>query len=253
MRKTLYAMVGLLALGAWAPPALAGDYDLPRVSEPAPMKNRTGRVGAYARGDEASYNNASLSGTLIKQATATSSWFLYPNACNERAAGTWAAKAAIVADSLNTYDPTTQNHGFGVLDQSLKERLWHITDGSDTPPGEFDPLLIGSRALWCGKYDVNWIVKVGYPNLTYQILYMDTDVTALAGGAARGGPYNLSWAENVSTEFNYDYLYLIGGGEGAVNRDPIGNSRVRLDKIVATGFDGDAEMLITQTGSQVAN
>ena len=258
MRKTLSAMVGLLALGVWALPALAGDYDLPKVSEPAPMTNRTGRIGAMARGDEGSYK-ASLSGTLIKQAQVTSTWFLYPGACQDRqngtppGPGTWVAKSAIVADSLDSYDPATQNQAYGVLDGSLKERLWHITDGSDSPDIGAGLVIAGSRSLWCGKYDANWIVKSGYPNLTFQILYIDTDVIALGGGAARSGPYTLSWQENSSTEFNYDYLYLIGGGDGSVDRDPIGNSRARLDRIVTSGFDGNAEMLIIQTGSQIAD
>src|SRR5512143_1116784 len=83
------------------------------------------------------------------------------------------------------------------------------------------------------------------------MLYGETDLDALNASSTstlRGGPYTLSWQENVSTEYNYDYLYLIGGGDGGVDRDPIGNSRSRLDQIVSDGFDGNAEMLLIQTG-----
>jgi len=54
MRKTLYAMVGLLALGLWVLPAAAEDFTwpsgeirhaLPKVQEPAPMDARAGNLG----------------------------------------------------------------------------------------------------------------------------------------------------------------------------------------------------------------
>lgn len=254
MRKTLYAMVGLLALGLWAVPALAGDIDLPTVKEPTPLDNRAGRIGAFARGNEAAYKGT-LSGTLIKQTQAVSTWFLYPGACNQRAANTWAPYTlGPVSDSLNTYDPNLQNDGYGLQDQSLKEGLWHIDDGTAvdrTTGNEPWPLPIdGARSLWCGKTDPNFVVKSGYPNLTYQILYFDTDIVAAGGGAARVNPYTLSWAQYMSSEFNYDYVYVIGGSGG---KDPIGNSRAELDKVISAGSDAGNELLITFTGSQVAN
>jgi len=64
-----------------------------------------------------------------------------------------APKNALVADSLNSYSTAVVNHGYPLEDQSKKEHLWKITDGSDTPVGEYDPILVGSRSLWCGKYD----------------------------------------------------------------------------------------------------
>ncbi len=183
----------------------------------------------------------------------TTTWFLYPNACNDRAAGTWAAATAIVADSLNTYDPTTQNHGYGVLDNSLKERLWHISDGSGTIGLPAGLPIDGARSLWCGKTDNNWVVKSGYPNLTFQILYFDTDKSAAGGGAARAGSYALDWVQNVSTEYNYDYMYIIAGvGATPPMKDPIGNSRAILDKVISTGSDPGGELLATFTGSQIA-
>jgi hypothetical protein len=271
MRKTLYAMVGLLALGVWALPAHAGNSDpgnvstvststwqgdLPTVSEPIPADARGGRIGAMQRGEAAAYKGT-LSGTLIKQSqAATTTWFLYPNACNDRAGGTWSGyTAGPVADSLNSYSVATQNHGYPLEDLSEKEILWHVSDGSDSPDIGTGLSVDGSAHwLWCGKYDPNWLVKSGYPNLTYQILYIDTDLNALNGDPARSGPYTLSWQENVSTECDYDYMWLIGGGQsGGGGRDPIGNSRALLDAVIANGTDSGNEMLIQMTGSQIAD
>jgi FlgD Ig-like domain len=224
-------------------------YALPCFAGPRPVRNGwTSRSPIPGSG-------ASLSGSLIKNAQTTTTWFLYPNACNERAANTWTPQTSIVADSLNTYNPMTQNHGYGLSDLSLQEKLWHITDGSDSPDIGAGLVLSGSRSLWCGKYDPNQVVRSGYPDDAYQILYVDTDPVALAGGTARstGASYTLSWAQNVSTELHYDYFYLIGGGDGGTDRDPIGNSRARLDMIISDGYDGDAEMLLIQTGSQTTN
>jgi hypothetical protein len=181
-----------------------------------------------------------LSGTLLHQAQATTTWYLYPNACNDRYTNTWSPATSIVADSLNSYSTVTQNHGYPREDQSLRERLWHVTDGSDTPVGEYDPILNGTRSLWCGKYDAVWAVRVGYPNRAYSILYIDT--------GAHTGTWNLSWTQNVATELNYDYLYVIGGSGGAA--DPIGNNRAILDQIVSTGTDAAGSLLVTMTGSQ---
>ena len=255
MRKTLFAMVGLLALGVWALPALAGDTDPPLREEITSPENRAGRLGAVVRGTEAAANlyKGTLSGTLIKQTQATTSWYLYPGACAQRAGGTWVPyTAGPVSDSLNTYDPTTQNHGYQVEDQSLKEILWHIDDGvgKDVSNGPWPLPIDGARSLWCGKTDPNFKNKSGYPNLTFQILYFDTDLSAAGGGAARSGAYTLSWSQYVSSEFNYDWMYVIAGSGG---KDPVGNSRVALDAITSSGSDATGELLITFTGSQDTN
>src|SRR5678810_317701 len=171
MRKTLFAMLGLVALGLWALPALAAvSNDPPKASEASPLENRAGvwqhRTSAGPQG--------TLSGALIKQAQATTTWYLYPGACVDRANGTWAPRANPQADSLNTYAPGSTGP-YGVLDQSLSEILWHVTDNATcTTSGTAQtcpPALAGSRSLWCGKFDANWANKVGYPNLTFQILY----------------------------------------------------------------------------------
>ncbi len=192
----------------------------------------------------------SLSGTLIRQSQGTTSWYLYPGACNDRAGGTWTAKTSPVADSLDSYSAILQDHGYVLEDRSLKEKLWHIDDGS-TKVGSFPLPITGSRSLWCGKTDASWVVKSGYPNLTYQILYVDTDLQAAAGGSARTSAYNLSWQQYASSELNYDYLYVIGGGDST--KDPIGNNRARIDNVVSTGSDGQAELLVTFTGVQTVN
>jgi hypothetical protein len=243
MRRLTAVVLGLLALGTWAPPAPAGDSDLPKLQEPIPLENRAGRIGAMFRGEEAAFQGT-LSGTLLKQAqTPTTTWYLYPNACNDRQAGTWAPRTAIVADSLNTYSTSVVDHGYQLEDQSLKERLWKIAERNVTvPPSMYQPVLDGTRSLWCGKMDENWVVKVGYPNLTFQILYIDT--------GNHTGNWNLQWIQNVSTEFNYDYLYIIGGNGGV---DPIGNSRAILDHITDTGSDAAGNLLVTMTGSMQAN
>src|SRR5512143_2380427 len=102
MRKTLFALLGLAAIGTWAVPALAGVSltGPPKASEPIPLENRAGAIGAMAKSGNF---QATLSGTLIKQASATTSWFLYPGACNDRAGGTWVPRTAQQADSINTY------------------------------------------------------------------------------------------------------------------------------------------------------
>jgi hypothetical protein len=80
--------------------------------------------------------------------------------------------------------------------------------------------------LWCGKYDANWTDDVGYPNLTFQILYIDT-----GSHANPGGKYHLNFEGNFSSELNYDYVTFIGGGSpGAA--DPIGNSRIFLSDML---------------------
>ncbi|MEK7347849.1 MAG: hypothetical protein AABZ94_03180, partial [Candidatus Eisenbacteria bacterium] len=116
---------------------------------------------------------ATLSGTLIKQASATTSWFLYPGACNDRAASTWVARTAIQSDSLNAYTVGSQG-GYGRADLSLAPKLIGIVDAA-TLASQRPAIPTGSRAIWCGKYDANWVVPVGYPNLTNQILYIDLE------------------------------------------------------------------------------
>ena len=95
MRKTLIALLGLVALALWVMPAAAMPtpsgvvVDGPKMREPATPEMRGGFVGEMARAQ----HGATLSGTLIKQTAATTSWYLYPGACRERALGTWAPKS----------------------------------------------------------------------------------------------------------------------------------------------------------------
>jgi len=236
MRKTLFAMLGLVALGLWAMPTLAAvsndpQRDLPKVSEPIPLENRPGIWQDRLNGGY----QGSLSGALIKQSQApTTTWYLYPGACTDRANGTWAPRTSPQADSLNGYTPGSTGP-YGVLDQSLSEILWHIADdGLCTPNTNCPPILTGHRMLWCGHFDPNGVQKIGYPNLTYQILYVDT--------GAHLANYNLIMDYNFSCEFNYDAVYLIAAGGDAV--DPIGNSRAQCDAQIAAGTE-----LILWTGS----
>lgn len=235
MRKTLIAMLGLAALVVWALPAFAGVAgDPPKAQQWVPLDGRSGAIGALAKSGN---YTATLSGTIVKQASATTTWFLYPGACQDRAAGTWAPKTAIQADSLDTY-ATGSTGGYGVSDQSLKEILWHKVT-SAVSATERPAIIAGTASLWVGKYDANWVQKVGYPNLTFQLLYMDT--------GAHGANYTMTAKINQSTEQNYDYVYLIGGGGSAV--DPVGNSRPKLDNLLATGADGASLLLVTWTGT----
>ena len=235
MRKTLIAMLGLAALAVWALPALAGvKSDPPKAQQWVPLDGRAGAIGALAK--SGSYS-ATLSGTVVKQASTTTTWFLYPGACQDRAGGTWAPKTVIQADSLDSYTTGTTG-GYGVVDLSLKELLWHKVT-SAVPSGERPSIIAGTAMLWAGKYDPNWVVKVGYPNLTFQLLYMDT--------GTHGAGYTMTLKMRQSSEQNYDYVYLIGGGNGDL--DPIGNSRPKLDNLLATGTDGLSKLLVTWTGS----
>ncbi|HMI31413.1 MAG TPA: hypothetical protein VK527_06710, partial [Candidatus Limnocylindrales bacterium] len=176
-----------------------------------------------------------MAGSLIRSANATTTWFLYPGACAERAAGTWSPRSTPQADSLNSYTAGSTG-GYGVDDQTVREILWHVSDNATCTSGTTCPAALnGTRMLWCGKFDANWVSKYGYPNFSYQILYVDT-------GAHVGGTYNLIFNYQFSTEFSYDYVWLVGGGGGAV--DPYGNSRAQLDNIIAAG-----SYLIRWTGS----
>src|SRR5258705_898467 len=226
MRKTLFAMLGLVALGLWAMPALAAVSNDPaakapaKVSEPISLENRAGvwqtRTGGY---------QGSLSGSVIHQAQATTTWYLYPGACAERAGGTWTPRTTAQADSLNSYTPGSIGP-YGVTDQSVSEILWHVSnDATCTLNVTCPPAIAGTHMLWCGKFDGNWSNKVGYPNATFQILYINTGAHAIN--------YNLTLDYQFSTEFGYDFVWLIGGGGGGT--DPIGNSRATLDGIIAAG------------------
>lgn len=235
MRKTLIAMLGLAALVVWAVPTFAGVAgDPPKASQWVPLDGRAGAIGALAKSGN---YTATLSGTIVKQASATTTWFLYPGACQDRALGTWAPKSTIQADSLDSY-ATGSTGSYGVADQSLKEILWHKVT-SATPASERPALLAGTASLWAGKYDPNWVVTVGYPNQTFQLLYFDT--------GTHGANYTLTLKMNQSTEQAYDFVYLIGGGASSV--DPIGNSRPKLDNVLATGHDGSSDLLVTWTGT----
>lgn len=185
-----------------------------------------------------------LSGTAIRKAAVTTSWFLYPGACTDRALGSWSAKTNPVADSLNTYSVGTTGP-YTVQDRSLHEILWHVADAS-TPASERPAILSGVRSLWCGTYNPSWVKSVGYPDVTYQILYVDT--------GAHGGTYSLTMQMLVGTELDYDFLYLIGGGSSGQpeHKDPLTNRRDYLDDVIDLGIGGpygDSELLVTWTGS----
>src|SRR5215510_125650 len=149
----------------------------------------------YSRVNSYWSNHALLSGTLLRSAMTTTSWFLYPGACADRANNVWTAKTSPVADSLNTYSIGSSD-SYLPADRALSETLWHVVDTS-TPSGQRPAILSGSRSLWCGKYDPSWALPVGYPDVTYQILYVDT-------GTHGVGSYNLTMSMNVSCELKYD-------------------------------------------------
>ncbi len=235
MRKTLIAMLGLAALVVWALPAFAGVAgDPPKAQQWSPLDGRAGAIGALAKSGN---YTATLSGTLVKQASATTTFYLYPGACQDRAGGTWAPKTAIQADSLDTY-ATGSTGGYGTSDQSLNPVLFHKVTTA-TLAAERPAILAGSASLWAGRYDPNWVVKVGYPNITFQLLYIDT--------GSHAANFTVTLKMNQSTEQNYDFVYLIGGGANTV--DPIANSRPKLDNILATGADGASTLLVTWTGT----
>ncbi|HEY3156410.1 MAG TPA: T9SS type A sorting domain-containing protein [Candidatus Eisenbacteria bacterium] len=184
-------------------------------------------------------SSARPGGEFRQSPAATTTWLQYPGACSDRYAGTWAGRSTPQADSLNTYTPGGTGP-YTVVDQSLREILWHVSDNATCTPGvTCPPALVGSRMLWCGKFDANWVVQYGYSNFTYQILYLDTGTHA--------GNYDLTVTYNFSGESYYDHAYLIGGGDGAT--DPIGNNRGVLDNIIADGSSGNARLLVGWTGS----
>src|SRR2546422_3836213 len=150
-----------------------------------------------------------LAGAIVRSATATTTWYLYPGACTDRASGTWTPRTTPQADSLNSYASGGPGP-YTIEDHTQQEILWHVSDNATCVPGVSCPsALSGSRMLWCGKNDPSWVMKLGYPNFTYQILYIDT--------GAHGANFNLTLTYNFSSEFNYDYVWLVGGGGGAVD------------------------------------
>jgi hypothetical protein len=135
-------------------------------------------------------------------------------------------------------------------DQSLADILFHVNanDASNDDYLRDGATLIfpgSTNAIWCGLNDANWTLEYGYPNLTYQILYIDSSPSGPRGP----GSYTMTFKHNWSSEHSYDYVYLVGGtGAG---RDPIGQSRVKLDAIInsAGGSTSDGHLLISTTGS----
>ncbi len=268
MRKTLFAMLGLVAIGLWAMPAVSAPTSGGLVADGPAKVHPEAKPGLSARPGNYS---GTMSGTVIKQTAVSTLWFLYPGACVDRALGTWAAKSFPVSDSLQPtrvtgpppnfpnsagyavgqpdFDPGTpvgNEIAYTRADQSLAEILWHVA--SSTDPATERPLIIdGSRMLWCGKFDANWVTKVGYPNLTAQILYIWT-------GNHSGNPYHLTFDGQLSAELNYDYVYFIGGGSfgEADERDPLQNRRDYLDDIKDNGSGGphgDSPLIVAFTGS----
>ena len=255
MRKTLFALLGLVAVGMWAVPALAyvTPSDPPKASAPIPLENRAGAIGAMAKSGN---YQATLSGTIIKQAAATTSWFLYPGACTDRANNTWAARTTLQADSLNSYTVGTTG-GYDRADQSLSAKLFHIVTTA-TPVNQRPAIPNGTGAIWGGKYDPNFVNPVGYPNLTNQILYIDLESNR-APLAAAGNTFFISMKINTSTEQNYDFVYFIGGGDneggtgdGFGDEDPLGNTTGSFDQVRANGFFNNSTLQATITGSLIA-
>lgn len=243
----LLTLVSALASSAPAAPALPDTrrYDPPPLQAPIPIDNRAGRIAAAA---SASRGSATMSGASIRQTLATSTWFLYPGACTDRANGTWAARTAPQADSLDSY-AVGSTGGFGRADFTVKEQLWHVVDAV-TASAQRPAIPNGSRALWCGKYSPNWAVPVGYPSLTEQILYIDLESDRAPIAAT--GTYTITFTMNQSTELGYDFVYFVGGGDsggGFGDEDPLGNSRDAFDQIRTTGSFASSTLQATFTGN----
>ena len=178
--------------------------------------------------------------------------------------GTWSAKSTPVADSLqptsgfansfgytdNQPDIAGNNNTIAYTrnDGSLAEKLWHVVNVG-VPSNQRPAIINGSNSLWCGKYDPAWVYKVGYPNRTYQILYIDTGPHSAA--------YHLTFSGNLSSEQNYDYNSILGGGGG--NSDPLQNRRDLMSDmlppagVVTSGPNGDSDNIWTFTGSIIAD
>ena len=214
-----------------------------------PIVSGSGTTSPPGSGSSGSYA-PSLSGTLIKQASVTTTWFLYPGACTDRANNTWVPRTAIQADSLNTYGVGSLG-GYGRADLSAVEKEFHIVEAS-IPAGQRPTIPTGSRAIWCGKYDPSWVVPVGYPNVTNQILYIDLESNRTPIPASTG-TYTITMNLNVALERNYDFLYFIGGGDNDANNlgdeDPLGNDRGRFDQIRSTGTFNSSTLQATFTGN----
>jgi hypothetical protein len=269
MRKTLFAMLGLVAIAMWALPALAvpttggvvPDAPAKVRPEPIPLTNRAGYIGSMARGEVP--QGALMSGTMLKQTAVTTSWFLYPGACVDRATGTWSPKSFPIADSLQPTTGFPSSSGYVLhqpdfvhndnriaytrYDGSLAEILWHVVN-SGVPSTERPAIINGSNSLWCGKYDVNYQnpTKMGYPNLTFQILYIDTGNHTL--------PYHLTFAGTLASEWNYDYCAFIGANDGSI--DGIGNRRDLIDPVMPPAGNttsGIVSNIATFTGNQLTD
>ncbi len=117
--------------------------------------------------------------------------------------------------------------------------LWHIVESAVDPAQRPAKLLRGSRSIWCGAYSPCWSTSVGYPNLRYDILFLDT--------GSHGDAYTLSVTMNASVELLYDHLYLIGGGGDAT--DPIENSGSLIETIISQGSSGNSSLLVDWTGT----
>ncbi len=203
-------------------------------------------------------------GTLTRQTSVTTTWYLYPGACVQRALGTWSAKSSPVADSLqptggfanssgytdNQPDIAGNNNTIAYTrdDGSLSGRLWHVVNVG-VPASQRPAIINGSNSLWCGKFDPSWVVKVGYPNNTFQILYIDT--------GAHGGTYHLTFTGRLGCEQNYDYNAIIGGGGlGQTDHaDPLQNRRDLMRDVLppfgnaTAGPYGDSDNIVTFTGN----
>ncbi len=204
---------------------------IPMVREPVPLESSSERGIPGARG---------FSTRDAQRGTQAGPYsVLYPGACFQRYQGTWTLHSSLEADSLNTYAAGTTGP-YSTDDQSLSEILWHVRDDAGCFSGTgCPPALAGTRSIWCGKFEACWTIVRGYPNSTYQVLYIDTGDHA--------GNYDLNFLYNFSAQLHHDYVYLIGGGDGAV--DPLGNSRSALDAVISTGVFGGAELLARWTGS----
>lgn len=274
MRKTLFAMLGLVALGLWALPAAAlptpggfvADGPPQVLSDPVPLENRAGRIGTMARGGSF---QGTLSGTLIRQTAVTTSWFLYPGACVARTLplsnpNTWVPKLSPVADSLqNTAGfPLSTGYVDGQpniaggdnriaytrFDLSLSEILFHVVSSTTNVaqrPANSTFTGGSGNALWCGKFDPNGISTnsgktIGYPNTTYQFLYVNTGTHA--------APWSLTFDGTISVELNYDYVHFIT----APTADPLQNRRDLLSEVIDTGHGSGATLQATFTGAMDA-
>ena len=195
---------------------------------PIPMSLRPKRVSSAL---------TTFSGSVIRRATQTKTYYLYPGACLDRASGTWAPRPSPVADSLNSYQVGTRG-GYTTVDRTAVGSLWHIIDSS-IPPSQRPSIIDQNYSLWCGTYDDTWGKSVGYPNNAFSVLYINTGTHA--------STYLLTMSLNLSVERDYDFVYLLGGGEGA--EDPLGAERSRYEDLVGVGESGTARRLLSWTGS----